>query len=97
MTAINGLSKKQTLLKKGDHMDKYCHSCTMPLGMPDAKGPAENYCKYCTDEKGNLKPRAAVQQGIAGWFKSWQPGIDDKKAMKRADLFMKGLPAWAED
>jgi hypothetical protein len=78
-------------------MDKYCQSCTMPLSMPDAKGPSDDYCKYCTDDKGNLKPRAAVQQGIAGWFKSWQPNLDDAKAMKRADHFMKGLPAWAED
>ena len=78
-------------------MDKYCQSCSMPLSMPEAKGPSEDYCKYCTDEKGNLKPRAVVQQGIAGWFKSWQPNLDDVKAMKRADLFMKSMPAWAEE
>jgi hypothetical protein len=41
--------------------------------MPDFKGPAENLCKHCTDEKGNLKPREEIQTGIAQWFKSWQP------------------------
>ena len=75
---------------------KFCHSCTAPLDMPDFKGPAENYCKYCTDESGNLKPRDQIQQGIAQWFKSWQPGLDDGTAMKRAEFFMKAMPAWAD-
>jgi len=77
-------------------MMKFCHSCTAPLDMPDFKGPAENYCKYCTDEKGKLKPQAEVKQGIAEWFKSWQPGLEDQVALKRADLFMQAMPAWAE-
>ena len=64
--------------------------------MPDFKGPAENYCKYCTDEKGSLKPRDAVQKGIATWFKSWQPNLDDEKANERAVHYMKAMPAWAE-
>jgi len=54
-------------------MMKFCHSCTAPLDMPDFKGPAENYCKYCTDEKGKLKPRAEVKQGIANGLKAGSP------------------------
>jgi len=77
-------------------MDKFCHSCTPPLSMPEFKGPAENYCKYCTDENGNLKPREVVRQGIAEWFKSWQPGLDDPTAIARAESFMMAMPAWAE-
>ena len=78
-------------------MQKFCHSCTAPLDMPDFKGPAENYCKYCTDEAGTLKPREAVKQGIAEWFKSWQPNLNNQTAIKRADLFMQSMPAWAQD
>ena len=57
----------------------------------------ENYCKYCTDDAGNLKSREEIQQGISGWFKSWQPGIDDAKAVKRAEAYMQSMPAWAND
>ena len=35
-------------------MDKFCHSCAAPLGNPEFKGPAEDYCKYCTDDAGKL-------------------------------------------
>jgi hypothetical protein len=76
---------------------KFCHSCTAPLENPEFKGVAENLCKYCADDKGNLKPRAEVQQGIAHWFKMWQPGLDDTKALRRADIFMQAMPAWAKD
>ncbi len=77
-------------------MDKFCHSCAAPLNMDDFKGPAEDYCKYCTDESGKLKPMDEVKQGIAGWFKGWQPNIDDQTAAKRAESYMKSMPAWAE-
>jgi len=76
-------------------MEKFCHSCASPLS-GEFKGAAENYCKYCSDEKGNLKSREAVQRGIAEWFKSWQPNLDEKKALQRAATYMKSMPAWAE-
>ncbi len=77
-------------------MDKFCFSCSAPLNMPDYKGPAESYCKYCTDEKGNLKPREEIMKGIAQWFQSWQPDLDEDKALTRAEHFMKSMPAWAD-
>ena len=75
---------------------KFCYSCTAPLDMPEFKGPSENFCKYCVDANGNLLDREVIQKGIAEWFKSWQPGIDDKKALERAAHFMQAMPAWAE-
>ena len=78
-------------------MKKWCYSCTAPLDMPEFKGIAENLCKFCTDEAGVLKSRNDIQIGIAEWFQSWQPDIDDAKAMKRADSFMKALPAWDQE
>jgi len=76
-------------------MAKFCYSCAAPV-TGDFKGPAENYCKYCTDESGNLKSHDEVQKGIAMWFKSWQPGIDEATATQRAGLYMKSMPAWAD-
>lgn len=77
-------------------MDKFCFSCSAPLAAPEFKGPADDFCKNCTDEKGNLKPREEIRNGIAWWFKSWQPGLDDDTALARAEHFMKAMPAWTE-
>ena len=77
-------------------MDKFCFSCAAPIEMPDFKGPAEDYCKYCTDEEGNLKSRDEIQMGVAEWFKAWQPDLDHNKALARAAHYMKAMPAWAE-
>lgn len=78
-------------------MSDFCYSCTAPLSSPEFQGAAADYCKYCTDEAGNLKSRDDVQQGIAEWMKTWQPNLDDAKAARRADLFMQSMPAWAGD
>lgn len=77
-------------------MDQFCHSCGAPLGVPEFKGPADNYCKHCTDEAGNLRSREQTQQGIARWLKSWQPDLDGATALARADHYMKAMPAWAD-
>lgn len=63
--------------------------------MPDFKGPTENYCKYCTDEDGNLKPRDEIRKGVASWFQSWQPDLSEEKALERAEHYLKSMPAWA--
>ncbi|MCS7240770.1 MAG: zinc ribbon domain-containing protein [Candidatus Bipolaricaulota bacterium] len=78
-------------------MSKFCESCGAPLSSPEMQGPSSKYCKYCTDAAGKLKPRAEVQRGIAEWLKTWQPGITQEQAIKRADHYMKAMPAWAED
>jgi hypothetical protein len=77
-------------------MNQFCHSCAAPLSNPDFKSSAENYCKYCADDKGQLKSRANVQASIAGWFKMWQPNLNDQKAMARAAHYMQAMPAWAD-
>lgn len=78
-------------------MDKFCESCAAPLSAPDFKGPAEQYCKYCTDEKGNLQPREVILGGITQWLQSWQPGITEEQAKTRAESYMQAMPAWAND
>ncbi len=77
-------------------MDKFCQSCAAPLGMPEFKGPAADYCKYCTDPAGKLKTKGEVQQGIAHWFQTWQPNLNEQVALTRAAFYMKSMPAWAE-
>ena len=77
-------------------MDKFCFSCGAPLANPDFQGPAEDYCKHCTDENGKLKSKEEIKMGMAQWFKMWQPNLNDEKAMVRAVHYMKAMPAWAE-
>ncbi|MCP3871015.1 MAG: hypothetical protein GY703_23540 [Gammaproteobacteria bacterium] len=77
-------------------MSDFCYSCCAPLKDPQFKGPAEDYCQYCTDEKGNLKSKDTVQIGIAQWLQTWQPNLDDATAVKRAEHYMKAMPAWSE-
>jgi len=69
----------------------------MPLDSPEVRGPSEIYCKYCTDEAGELKPKEHVRRGIAMWLSSWQEGLTEDQALKRAEHFMLAMPAWAED
>jgi len=76
-------------------MDKFCFSCGAPL-TPDFKGLSEDYCKHCTDEKGNLKTRDEIKFGLAEWFKMWQPQLTQEKALNRAEHYMLAMPAWAE-
>lgn len=77
-------------------MEKYCFSCSAQLWMEQFQGLAEDYCKYCTDEKGHLKPREEILQGCANWLKSWSPNLDDETALKRAEHYMKAMPEWAD-
>jgi hypothetical protein len=76
-------------------MQEFCHSCTAPLS-GEYKGPSDKYCKYCTDDAGNLKPREEIREGLAQWMTGWQ-GTTIEVARKRAEYFMKALPAWADD
>ncbi len=70
---------------------RFCQSCGMPLPENDQA----DYCRYCTDENGKLKPREAVREGIAAWLEQFTP---DRKAdfRKRADSYLNAMPAWAE-
>ena len=70
---------------------RFCQSCGMPL----PENVKAVYCQYCTDEKGKLKPREAVREGIAAWLEQFTP---DKKAdlRERAESYLNAMPAWAE-
>ncbi|MBT7303850.1 MAG: hypothetical protein HN849_30240 [Victivallales bacterium] len=75
----------------------WCHACGMCLETPGFRGKSEIYCNHCTDEGGDLNvAKSEVQEAIAAWFRSWQPNLDDEEAMKRADLYLRAMPEWAE-
>ncbi len=74
-----------------------CQSCAAPRFNPDFKGASDLDCKHCTDPEGKLVPREQVQKGVVQWFLQWHPGIDESKAMARADLYLQAMPAWAQD
>lgn len=76
-------------------MDKWCFSCGAPL-TPEFKGSSEEYCKFCTDETGKLKSFEEIKFGVAEWLKSWQPNLEQDKAVTRAGFYLKAMPAWAE-
>jgi hypothetical protein len=71
-------------------MEKHCHSCGGPL----AAGVTSTYCQYCVDASGKLKAYDEIKAGIAEWLSSWSPkeGVD---FARRADAYMKAMPAWA--
>ena len=76
--------------------NNYCHSCGVPLEVSGDYSNSEHYCAYCADREGNLAPREQVQRGVAEWLKTWQPNLDDTRAMERAGHYLRSMPAWAE-
>ncbi len=87
-----------TPTKKEQPKMMWCHACGFNLGIPGFRGKSDIYCSHCTDQDGKfIAKREGVQRAIADWFKTWQPNLDDAKAMKRADHYLKALPQWAEE
>jgi len=76
---------------------KFCHSCGMPLDSKMGTETEGNFCHYCADENGELKPREVVHAGIVEWLKMFAPEETNPNFDKRADNYMKAMPAWVED
>jgi hypothetical protein len=77
-------------------MEKYCNSCGMPISGQDGRDFRGSFCNYCSDENGNVYPRELVQKGIADWLKQMTPDNISTDFMKRAEYYLKAMPAWAE-
>jgi hypothetical protein len=52
-----------------------------------------DFCKYCTDEKGQLLPYDQILNANAGYFKESQ-GLTEQSALKMATDLLKAQPAW---
>lgn len=78
---------------------KFCHSCGIPLNGTVAKESAlADHCECCVDAATlKLKPREEIQKGIAEWLKMFTPVEGNPDMMKRADYYMKAMPAWAKE
>lgn len=74
---------------------KYCHSCGMPLTAEMETTARGDFCRYCSEESGELKPRAEVEAGIAQWLASWGPAASEAEYAKRAKAYLGAMPAWA--
>lgn len=73
-------------------MQKFCQSC----GAPITEETANPFCQYCMDENGQLKSRETVRDGIAAWLEMFTPNDGSVDFQKRADFYLKAMPAWAE-
>jgi len=73
-----------------------CESCGMLLepGVAAYGLSADKYCKYCTDEEGNLKSREAVREGMINFYKS--QGKSPEEAEQFVDSYMQEMPAWQD-
>ncbi|MBN2586371.1 MAG: hypothetical protein JXA64_05560 [Candidatus Fermentibacteraceae bacterium] len=70
----------------------YCRSCLASI--EDHAPGSGDYCKWCGNEDGSLKPRLEVLEIMTDWFMSWQKGIDRQEAGRRAESYMQAMPAW---
>lgn len=73
-----------------------CQSCGMPMDKPEDHGGGDvnnPFCKYCTDEQGNLMPREQVRAKMVQFYIQKQ-GKTQEEAEKLTDQLMGTMPAW---
>lgn len=73
-----------------------CQSCGMPMDKPEDHGGGDvnnPFCKYCTDEQGNLMPREQVRAKMIQFYIEKQ-GKPQEEAEKLTDQLMGTMPAW---
>lgn len=73
-----------------------CSSCGMPMENSEdySLGNTESqYCRYCTDDKGQLLAFDKILSANAGYFKQSQ-GLTEQAALKMATDLLKNQPAW---
>jgi len=74
-------------------MTTHCYSCGAAT---EGETKKEVFCKYCLDEKGNLKERSEIKNGIAGWLNAWtNESLTEQQLLDRAENYMKSMPKWA--
>lgn len=74
-----------------------CQSCGMPMAQDSDHGGGrlENpYCKYCTDESGNLKTKEEVREGMINFQMQQSPGKTREEVAAEVDQHMSTMPTW---
>ena len=77
-------------------MSLSCQSCGVPLINEHKSTATDNYCVNCVDGEGKLLSREIIQQGIAGWLEGFARETEGVNFMKRAEYYLKSMPAWAD-
>lgn len=74
--------------------ERFCQACGMPISERDVNVASEQYCAWCSDAEGNLKPWEEAVNGLAEFLDSWQK-VGTEEAQKRAKRYLTAMPAWA--
>ncbi|NMB83916.1 AraC family transcriptional regulator [Candidatus Roizmanbacteria bacterium] len=77
---------------------KYCNACGMPLNNKEdfaKEDTNSNFCRYCTDLDGNVKPVEEIFEGGVQFFMS-QFGNDRKRAERITRKNMINQPYWKD-
>ncbi len=75
-----------------------CDSCGLPLleAADHARGDLANpFCRYCTDEAGQLQPFQERFERMTQWAMR-QDGLERSAAEARTRQYMRGMPAWRD-
>ena len=64
-----------------------CDSCTMPI-------ESGQYCQYCSDASGNLKPFDDRFESMIGFVMRRDSNLSRPEAEQQTLAFMAELPAW---
>jgi hypothetical protein len=73
-----------------------CESCGMPMKKTEDFGggdPQNKYCRFCTDEKGNLKSYQEKVEDFKNFLMKTQD-LSESQAVKMAKDSLKQFPAW---
>ena len=79
-------------------MEKKCISCGMPLTKKEHfpnEDETKDFCVYCADDNGNLRPYDQVVENMAQFFAQMK-NIDIEKAKDLVKEYMKEMPAWKD-
>ncbi len=69
--------------------DTTCQSCGMTID-------DGTYCKYCTDESGNLQAFEERLDRMVQWLRRQESVASDEEARQKALAAMAEMPAWRD-
>lgn len=75
---------------------KTCESCGMPMKKIEdfgGRNPQNKYCRYCTNERGELKSYEEKVDDFKNFLMKTQD-LDESQALKMSIETLKQFPAW---
>jgi hypothetical protein len=94
----NIVSQKKKREKEIREKKKLCMSCGMLLGRPEDSlkdDTSQDYCKYCADEDGTLRPFDEVFDTMTNFLEKTQ-ALNEDAARQTAFAVLSKNPAWKE-